>query len=99
MKTSKAGKDDIISGEVVYPILDEDLKSVTDNGLKHFQKHNDTKQIRIDGVGYKLSENQIRKWVEFYGVIQGDLREEAVVDEEDGASMGTGAYLAVVRLR
>jgi hypothetical protein len=37
--------------------------------------------------------------VELYGEIQGDLHEEAVVEKEDGASMGTGAYLAVVRLR
>jgi hypothetical protein len=39
------------------------------------------------------------KSIELYGKIQGDLREKAIVDEEDGTSTGTSPYLAVVRLR
>jgi hypothetical protein len=102
LKTSKAGNHDRISGEVVYPKLGEDILSMNDNvqssqNRSHL-KNDNVNRIRIDGAGYNLSEKQIRNWVEHNGKIQGNLREEANVDEEDGTSTGTCAYLAVVRL-
>jgi hypothetical protein len=40
----------------------------------------------------------LRSWIELYGTIQGELKEEAVIDELEGMPTGTGAYLAIVRL-
>ncbi len=97
LKTSKAGKDDTISGEVVYPTLEEDITSVNIQTNKN-QNRFDIKQIRIDGSKYKLSENQIRHWIELYGMIQSDFEEEAVLNEVDGTPTGTGANLALGRL-
>ena len=56
------------------------------------------KLLRIDGSGYLLTENQIRKWIDLYGEIKSDLLEEAEEDGEDGICTGTGAYLVSVRL-
>jgi hypothetical protein len=56
------------------------------------------KQLGIDGSQYKLSEGQVRTWIELYGSIDGALQEEAIIDGLDGTLIGTGAYLATVRL-
>jgi hypothetical protein len=54
--------------------------------------------LRIKGCNYSLSETQICSWIEIYGEIEGNLIEEAVIDEVDNTNMGTGAYLVKVRL-
>jgi hypothetical protein len=83
----------------VYPILETAPTVVF--GHKECQQipmSNMGSILRINGCNYKLSEKQICCWIEHYGEILGDLEEEAMIDEADGYSMGTLAYLAMVRL-
>ena len=56
------------------------------------------KQLKIDGSGYLLTENQIRYWIGLYGEIESKFVEEAEEDKEDGIHSGTGSYLVSVRL-
>jgi hypothetical protein len=57
-----------------------------------------TRLVKIEGCHYKLRETQIRGWLDLDGSVQGEVLEEAIVDEIDGALMGTGAYLAKIIL-
>jgi hypothetical protein len=57
----------------------------------------DTKQLRVDRSLYKLNV-QIQSRNELSGTIQGELEEDAVIDELDGTSTSTGAYLEIARL-
>jgi hypothetical protein len=56
------------------------------------------KQVMVDGCQDQLSETQIRLWLGKYGVIQGDVIEEAVTDVVDNSIIGTGFYLVAVKL-
>ena len=96
LKTSKAGKDDTISGEVVYPAM-EVLNKVEFQEKEKTQESN-IKQLRIDGCGYVLTENQIRHWIGLFANIEGELVEEAEEDNEDGICSGTGVYLVSVKI-
>jgi hypothetical protein len=64
---------------------------------KASQRFNDIKQLILYGAEYKMTENCIKCWVSLYGVLQGDLEEEAVLDEVVDLLTGTGAYLAMIR--
>jgi hypothetical protein len=81
-------KDYKMSGEVVFPPLGEDVLLINSDVVT---------QVKIDGPQYKLCESQISDWIDLYGVIQGELEEEAVVDEVDFSLISTSANLAVVR--
>jgi hypothetical protein len=72
LKTSKVGKDDTNSGEVIYPSLEDD-GSLENKKANQNQNHFDIKQIRMNGSVYKLRKNQIRHWIELNEVIVGDL--------------------------
>ena len=59
------------------------------------------KEIRLEGCNYEVDEKEILEWIQMYGVIQGDVEEEAIIlnegsDEE--VTMGTGVYLVQARL-
>jgi hypothetical protein len=86
LKLSKAGQDNMISGKVVYPISGKTIKQTDEHALAKVnqnQNFNNVKQLGIDGAEYKLSKTQLRHWVALYGELEGDLEEEAVVDEVD----------------
>jgi hypothetical protein len=87
LKESNAGVDDMISGEVIFPSF-EDFP--VNYGPTVVGKVEPGTTLRIYGCDYKLSESQIRAWIEAYGKVEGSLEEEAVSDESDGTSMGTG---------
>jgi hypothetical protein len=40
--------------------------------------------LRVSGCDYKLSEKQIRSWIEINGKIRGELTEKAFIDDVDG---------------
>jgi hypothetical protein len=99
LKESSLGFDDTISGEVVYPEFQE--PRINQDGTFYKRSVVQPEKIRlvkIEGCHYKLSETQIRDWLDLYGSVRGDVLEEAIVDEIDGALIGTGAYLAKVIL-
>jgi hypothetical protein len=52
----------------------------------------------VDRCHYQLRESQIRSWLENYGVIQGDVVEEAVTHVSDNTTLGTGSYLVWLKL-
>ena len=91
LKESSAGVDNTISGEVVYPKFE-------DTCIEMETPNEKMRQVKIEGCHYKLSETQIRNWLDLYGKVVGDVSEEAIIDEVDGTCMGTGAYLAMVNL-
>ena len=97
-KQSKAGNNDIISGEVIYPPINESstINNIHDNEYSPKQAEI-VKEITIDGCNYELSEERIRSWIGLYGTIVGAIEEEAYVDD-DGTKIGTGAYLVSVKL-
>ena len=97
LKTSKAGKDDMISGEVVYPIMGDLLRTETSFQDKPKAQKTNIKQLRVDGCDYNLTEKQIRHWIDLFGKIEGEFVEEAEEDKEDGTISGTGAYLVPVK--
>ena len=99
LKESRSGVDGLISGEVVYPKF-KDTAYMTDRDTKDsVSSPNSGVSLRISGCDYKLSEKQIRSWIEIYGKIQGEIEEEALVDEIYGSDMGTGAFVAMVNLK
>ena len=56
------------------------------------------KQVKVDGCHNQLRELQIRLWFENYGVVQGDVVEEAVTDDSDKTTIGTISYLVLLKL-
>jgi hypothetical protein len=94
MKTKKADKDDMIHGEEICPTLEEDNSQKMMTSIQI--KWKILREPRNLGLSeYELGEIQIC-WIKLYGHIQVDLEEEDVVDEVDGCSTGTGAYLSVM---
>ena len=77
-KESKAGNLDKISGQVVHPPMDD----IDGNQVKYFGDPiygapsgslEDTKELRIDGCNYNISEHKIIKWIELDGDIRSDI--------------------------
>jgi hypothetical protein len=85
----------MISCEVVYPIIGEynnSSKCRTDS-IQTSSAIKLTTQIRIEGCHYQLSEVHIRSWLGLFGMVQGDVVEEAIKDSTDGSFIGTATYL------
>jgi hypothetical protein len=76
----------------------EFLDTITDTDQRYKVPNDKLRQLRTKGCQYKLTETQIRDWLHLYGSVQGDIMEEAVLYEVNGALMGTGSYLAFVNL-
>jgi hypothetical protein len=82
-------------------IDEEDLNSDGDCGTystQNLSSNMRTKQIRIEGWHYRLSEVQIRSWLGIYRVVRGDVAEEAIKDPTNGTLLGTGTYLTKIEL-
>ena len=90
-KKSKNGNLDRVRGHVVFPSLPDNSEN----------QKTTMKEIRLEGCNYEVDEKEILGWIQMYGVIQGDVEEEAIIlnegsDEE--VTMGTGVYLVQARL-
>ena len=59
----------------------------------------DTKELKIDGCNYEISEQEICKWVELYGEIKSEIKEVATQNEQGGSPVGTGSYTLKVKLK
>ena len=69
-KTSKAGKCNKISRQVVQPPLeDKNTETDTYHTAQDKTKGNnfDIRELRIDGFNFKLSKSEIQNWIEQYG--------------------------------
>jgi hypothetical protein len=95
LKTSKAGKGVKISGEIIYAYIEEEKEQ--DQEEETYTASENIKQLRIDGSGHKLSEEQSFNWIDSYRQMLEDIKEEATFDEVDSELSGTGAYLVRVR--
>ena len=104
-KVSKVGNLDKISGQVVHPQMGEDMdrhqEEVDDDRTKGARSGNldDTKDVRIDGCNYEISEHELRKWIELYGEIKSDIDEIAQPGESEEEAVGTGSYTIKVKLK
>ncbi len=87
----------MISGEVVYPKFDDSIHEVGQVSTVIRSQNSDVR-LRIYGCDYKLSKSDIRGWIEIFVKIQEYLEEEAGIDKTDGSSIGTGTYIAKVKL-
>ena len=103
-KTSKAGNHDKISGQVVHPPMDgkvsvEDTKERSNCARPDYYTSNweNTKEIRIDGCNYEMSESEITGWIKQYGEIKSELEEIAISGPTE-TPVGTGSYTIKVRL-
>ena len=104
-KTSKAGNHDKISGQVVHPPMSEKI-SENDNEEEancarsdsYTGNLDDTKEIKIDGCNYEMSESEIIVWMEQYGEIKSELEEITISGKNSAAPVGTGSYTLKVRL-
>ena len=104
-KVSKVGNLDKISGQVVHPQMGEDIdrhqEEVDDDRTKGVRSGNldDTKDVRIDGCNYEISEHELRKWIELYGEIKSDNDEIALPGESEEDAVGTGSYTVKVKMK
>ncbi len=85
----------MISGEVILPRFEDIPVNYDPTVVKKVETGS---TLCIYGCDYKLSLSQILGWIEIYGKVLGLLEEKAVSDESDGSSMGTGTYIAIVKL-
>jgi hypothetical protein len=84
---------------VVSPVFNEmDVVTDQEKYTPRIKQCASVKQVRVDGCHYQISELQIRSWLENYGVVQGDIIEEAFTDDYDKTTIGTGSYLVGLKL-
>ena len=74
---------------------DEDDKQEEHDSKPNSLKTN-TKEIRLDGCNYDVSKQQIKTWMEMYGSIESEIKEEAKINEEN--MTGTGSYVFSLKL-
>ena len=104
-KESKVGNLDKISGQVVHPPMGDSGDESGEESLgNHFHgvptgNLDSTKEVRIDGCNYEISENEIQKWMEQYGEISSDIEEVAIPSKLDGEPVGTGSYVVKIKLK
>ena len=74
------GNMNTIRGQVVYPKLVKECKEEKD------------KEIRIEGANYELKQEHILEWLSYYGQINSEIQEEAVIhhDTDGGGDVLTG---------
>ena len=95
-KTSNAGHQDKISGEVIHPNL-EGPKSDQENFNRREQvPEKETTEIKIEGSNYQLTEEEILTVLDSYGAIEGEMEEVAMVTPD--GEFGTGTYLVKIKL-
>ena len=104
-KTSKAGNQDKISGQVVHPPMEfqnqENEESISNQNCEttpQYRNIDNTKEIKIDGCNYELSKKEITSWIEMYGEIKSELEELAIPGDNDGTPVGTGSYTIKMKL-
>ena len=104
-KESKAGSIDTISGHVVHPPMGDNRDGIERDLLGNATygansgNVDDTKELRIDGCNYEISENELRKWIDLYGKIKSDIEELAAPGGCDGEPVGMGSYMVKVRMK
>ena len=104
-KESKAGNLDKISGRIIHPPMEdekEENQREPDGHLTYGQPSgnlDDTKELKIDGCNYEISEQEICRWVELYGEIKSEIKEVATQNEQGGSPVGTGSYTLKVKLK
>ena len=54
-------------------------------------------ELRIDGYNYKLSEEKIQPWLELYGKVESEIKEEAILRED--MVVETGMHLVKICLK
>ena len=54
----------MISGEVVYPFMEDLLRTETSFQYKPKTQKTNIKQLRVDGCDYNLTEKQIRNLID-----------------------------------
>ena len=64
----------------------------------HSGNLDDTREVKIDGCNYELSESEITDWLEHYGTIKSELEEIATTGDTDGPTIGTGSYTLKMKL-
>jgi hypothetical protein len=56
------------------------------------------KHVKIEGCGYQLSEEELTKWLGFYGRLLSPIEEEVFGDEDGKCSFGNGQYLVKMKI-
>ena len=93
-KESREGNWDIVSGQVVHPEWETNPK--TQSGDLESSKEVTRPIVKIEGINYRLTEDQILSCFDEYGVSE-KLEEEALVTPK-GEQIGTGNYLLHITL-
>ena len=95
-KTSNAGHQDKISGEVIHPNL-EGPKSDQENFNRREQvPEKETTEIKIEESNYQLTEEEILTVLDSYGAIEGEMEKVTMVTPD--GEFGTGTYLTKIKL-
>jgi hypothetical protein len=101
-KESKVGNLDQISGQVVHPPMgadsDDDEEESVGQHVYQPAQVDDTKEVKIDGCNYEISEPEIRRWIELYGEIKSEIKEVAIPGDKEEGPVGTGSYMVQVKL-
>ena len=76
-KESRVGNLHKISGQVFHPPMGDDFE---ENEEKSVGQHvyevtqiDDTKELKTDGCNYEISEPEIRRGIELYGMIKSEI--------------------------
>ena len=104
-KESRAGNLDKVSGQVVHPPMEDDTTkheeesfSLISHGVRSGNL-DDTKELRIDGCNYEISEHELQNWIELYGEMKSEIEEIALPSEKEEEPVGTGSYAVKVKLK
>ena len=65
----------------------------------HSGNVDNTKELRIDGYNYEISDHKIRKWIDLYGEIKSDIEEVTAPSVLDRESVGKGFYMVRVKMK
>ena len=82
-KTSNAGHQDIICGEVVHPNLEENFNQ------REQVTGKETTEIKIEECNYQRTEEEILTVLDSYGATEGEMEEVAIVTPDGEFGTGT----------
>ncbi len=95
------------NGDLVTSILGCRIRGIrksrgsTNDGQAPYQDEG-FRWVKIEGAEYRLTEEEIAQWLEFWGTLASDITEDKVEDESDDSesaqTIGNGTYSVKMRL-